>query len=131
MERYFPVTVCGKQAGKILVRQQGLYYHFQCRCDLSGDVIYRLMVTCGTARESLGILIPGENGFVLDTRLPVKRFGAGEMTFFLIPNHEKARKTFIPIHPEEPFAYISRLKHTFLALQNGQPGIRIEQEKNC
>ena len=33
---------------------------------------------------------------------------------------------FIPIYPEEPFAYITRLKTAFLVRQNGQVGMIVE-----
>ena len=129
MERYFSVTARGKHAGKVLLRQQGLYYHVQCRCDLTGNSIYRLVVTCGTVRESLGILVPKEGSFVLDTKLPVKRIGTGDMSFSLVPKQESDAQTFVPICPEEPFAYIARLKRSFLTLRDGQSGIYIEQKQ--
>ena len=131
MERKFSVTVCGKHAGKVLVQRQGLYYRFTCRCNLAGDIIYRLMVTCGNVRENLGILVPKEESFVLDTKLPVKSIGEGDMSFTLIPKHEAYSGTFVPISPEEPFAYISRLKKSFLILRDGQPGIYINQMQEC
>lgn len=123
MERKFSVTVCGKHAGKVLVQRQGLYYHFHCMCTLEDHTIYRLMVQCGTVRESLGIPVPKEGGFVLDTKLPVKRIGEGEMSFTLVPKHEVRSGSFVPIHPEEPFAYLSRLKESFLILRDGEIGI--------
>ena len=131
MERQYSVSVCGKQAGKVLVQQSGLYYSFQCRCHLSGNVMYRLVVTCNAVRENLGILVPKDGSFVLDTKLPVKRIGAGEMSFELVPKRETAAGKFVPICPEEPFAYIARLKKSFLAFQNGQPGIFLNQKQEC
>lgn len=35
---------------------------------------------------------------------------------------------FIPIKPEEPFAYIERLKDAYLVRQDGQVGIIIKEE---
>ena len=129
MDQNYTVTVCGKQAGKVVVQRQGLYYHVHCRCCLTGDNMYRLVVTCGTIRESLGILVPEGGSFVLDTRLPVKRIGEGKLVFTLIPKHEISSGSFVPIHPEEPFAYIARLKESFLILRDGQPGILIHERQ--
>ena len=129
MDQNYTVTVCGKQAGKVVVQRQGLYYHVHCRCCLTGDNMYRLVVTCGTIRESLGILVPEGGSFVLDTRLPVKRIGEGKLAFALIPKHEISSGSFVPIHPEEPFAYIARLKESFLILRDGQPGILIHERQ--
>ena len=127
MERKYAVTVCGNHTGTVTVQKQGLYYLFSCRCALRGDMIYRLMVTCGTVQEKLGILVPENGNFTLNTKIPVKRIGAGELSFQLIPNDETFSKSFIPIYPEEPFAYISRLKESFLTLRDGQPGINVEK----
>lgn len=131
MEGQFSVAAGGRQVGKVLVHRQGLYYHFLCRCCLDGDIMYRLLVTCGTVRENLGILVPTEGSFVLNRKLPVKRIGEGKLSFTLVPIKEEATGTFIPIKPEEPFAYISRLKTSFLIMQNGQPGICIEKLQEC
>ena len=127
MEQSYSVTICGQQAGKVIVQRQGLYYLFSCRCRLSGDMMYRLSVTCGAQQESLGILIPKDGNFMLETKVPVKRIGEGEMSFILIPKQVPLSGTFVPISPEEPFAYISRLKKSFLVYKNGQVGILIDK----
>lgn len=124
----------GEQSvGRAQVTRQGLYYHVVCRCNLSGEVMYRLEVSCGGKRENLGILVPEETGFGLDTRFPVSRVGEGALSFRLMPRHDilQGRK-FIPIAPEEPFAYLERLKDAFLAIQDGKKGISIpmNQDKN-
>ena len=123
----YAVMMGNQQAGKVLVRREGLYYRFCCRCRLSGDVVCRLAVRCGEREENLGVLVPMEEGFGVDKRIPVKHLGEGEMEFFLMPKHDKIRETFIPIYPEEPFAYIARLKDAFLARQNGQVGILLKE----
>jgi len=115
--------------GKVQVQRQGLYYRFFCRCQLTGDVVCRLSVTCGNNRESLGVVVPMDGGFGLDTRLPVKRLGEGKMEFFLTPKHEIPSGKFVPLSPEEPFAYIARLKEGFLAQKNGHPGVVFPGEK--
>ena len=115
-----------QQAGKVQVTRQGLYYRFVCRCKLSGDVVCRLYISCGGQQENLGVVVPSGNGFGLDTRLPVKRFREGEPSFSLIPKHEMTSGQFVPIIPEEPFAYIERLKTSFLVRKYGQLGINID-----
>lgn len=127
LEHTYAVTLYGKQTGSVSVRKQGLYYHFSCTCALTGGIIYRLMASCGTVRENLGILVPKEESFILDTKLPAKKLGEGELSFYLVPKREEPSGIFIPIYPEEPFAYISRLKNSFLVMQNKQAGICIKQ----
>ena len=119
-----------KSVGKAQVTEQGLYYHVVCRCSLSGEVMYRLEVSCGEKRENLGVLVPGENGFGLDTRFPISRVGRGVLSFRLLPRHDPLQgRLFVPITPEEPFAYLSRLKDAFLEIQEGKKGASIPRDK--
>lgn len=118
-----------KSVGKAQVTRQGLYYHVICRCDLSGEVMYRLEVSGGGNRVNLGILVPMENGFGLDTHFPVSRLGQGELSFRLMPRHDPLHgRGFVPITPEEPFAYLSRLKEAFLEIQEGRKGASLPRE---
>lgn len=107
------------------VQKQGLYYRFLCHCRLGGEDLYRLQVSCGDKQEDLGILVPVKNGFGLDKKIPVKRLGEGTPEFRIMRNREELDGTFIPIFPEEPFAYITRLKESYLVRRNGQAGILI------
>ena len=125
MERNYGVYFGSQLAGKVQVLRQGLYYRFICRCQVTGDVVCRLSVTCGNKRESLGVVVPMDGGFGLDTKVAVKRLGEGEMTFVLLPKHEVLTGKFVPIYPEEPFSYIARLKDAYLARKDGQIGVVI------
>lgn len=130
LERSYSVYFGKESAGRVQVQRQGLYYRFVCRCRLTGDIICRLHVTCGSKGENLGIVVPMDGGFGLDTRIPVKRLGEGEMEFRLLPKHEayEAKKEiFIPIYPEEPFAYIERLKEAYLVKRDGQTGLLLSR----
>lgn len=122
MEGNYGVYFGGKLAGKVQVLRQGLYYRFLCRCQITGDVVCRLRVSCGDRQENLGVVVPMDGGFGLDTKLAVKRLGEGEMTFTLLPKHEVLTGKFVPIYPEEPFAYIQKLKDAYLARKDGQVG---------
>lgn len=125
LEGCYDVYFGNRKTGQVQVIRQGLYYRFLCRCEISGDVICRLYVTCGENREDLGILIPRENGFGMDTKIPIKKLGNGRLHFALMAKHEKQQGRFIPIYPEEPFRYLSRLKESFLEYRNGQMGITV------
>ena len=127
MEQSYPVTLKGKQVGKVVVSRKGLYYHFFCRCQLKDKTIYRLFVTAEKKRINLGIPVPVGDTFILDTKQSVKNIGEGEMGFELFPRNTDFSAAFVPVISEEPFAYISRLKDSFLVIQNGQPGITIKK----
>lgn len=120
------VTLGGKSVGKLQLERQGLYYRVTCRCNLSGEVMYRLEASGEKGRTNLGILIPCESGFGLETRFPVSRIGERKLDFTLQPRHDSlGNRKFVPISPEEPFAYLSRLKDAFLEIQQGQMGASI------
>ncbi len=116
------VTVGSRSVGRVQVRRQGLYYVFHCRCTLSGETPWRLEAACGEKKEDLGVLVPMDGGFGLDTRRPVKTLGEGKLRFTLLPKRIPHRTNFAPIYPEEPFAYIQKLKNAFLETRNGQLG---------
>ena len=127
MDGTYEIMLGGESVGQAVVRRQGLYYRFSCRCDLSGEVIYRITVTCGGKSESLGIPVPKNGEFYLDTRLAASRLGEGEPKFAAVPRRPDLGGMFAPISPEEPFRYLHRLENAFLARKDGQVGIVIPE----
>ena len=127
MDGTYEIMLGGVSVGQAVVRREGLYYRFSCRCDLSGEVIYRITVTCGGKSESLGIPVPKNGEFYLDTRLAASRLGEGEPKFAAVPRRPDLGGMFVPISPEEPFRYLHRLENAFLARKDGQLGIVIPE----
>ena len=125
MEGNYEVLFGKRQCGKVQVLRQGLYYRFICRCRIHGDVLCRLRVSCGGRQEELGILVPTGDSFGLDKRIPAKCFGEGVPEFHLYAKVEEPEGTFVPIVPEEPFSYITKLKSAYLVRREGQAGILI------
>lgn len=113
--------------GQVTVERQGLYYHFVCRCGLMDKEIYRLMVSCNGNWENLGTLIPLDGFLKLEKRIPVKRLGAGTPEFFLTTKDRVPKGKFVPVYPEEPFSYMSRLKNAYLERREGQLGLVIRE----
>lgn len=113
--------------GKAEVRREGLYYRFRCCCDLTGEVMYRITVICGGRTENLGIPIPDGDCFRLNTRLPVSRFSADEPEFRAVPRHQN-QGLWVPILPETPFEYITRLENAVMERRNETIGILISDE---
>lgn len=123
MEGFYEVFLHDQAVGKVEVIKEGLYYRFRCRCRLSSSSVCRLV----TGDVSLGILVPMGDGFGLETKLPAKKFAQGTMEFQIMPNRPVLDGRFIPIKPEEPFAYIERLKNAYLVRQGGQVGILLKE----
>ena len=127
----YDVRIGDRTVGNVEVVKQGLYYRFICRCQLTGEVVCRLYVSCGGKRENLGVVVPMDSGFGMDTRVPVKRIGEGNPEFTLIPKHEAPTGQFVPIIPEEPFSYIERLKTSFLVRKYGEIGILVPEDQKA
>ncbi len=109
--------------GHAVIAREGLYCRFSCRCRLPGDTVYRLVARWGEHTLSLGIPVPQGKEFVLDTRIPAKQLGNGKPRIMAVPRHPQLAGKFIPLAPEEPFRYLSRLKNAWLAEENGRLGI--------
>lgn len=124
----YDILLGGKPVGQATVTEQGLYYRFVCRCRITGEVMYKLTVTCGGQTENLGLLVPEGKDYVLSTRLPAKRFAQGKPEFRAVPRHSRMTGKFIPVYPDEPFAYISRLHSAFLENRGGQLGVVLSEE---
>lgn len=129
MEQTYPIFLGGQTVGQAKVRREGLYLHFSCTCRFSGEMVYKLTVSCGEHTENLGIPVPSGGQFCLQTSRPVKRLGEGKLTFCAAPRHGELTGKFIPLSPEEPFAYLNRLKSAFLQVRAGQLGVVIPDEK--
>ena len=125
MDGEYDIFMGDQVVGTARVERQGLYYRFHCRCRLSGDTICRVTVSCGGCQESLGILVPRSGQFETWAKVAVKKLGQGTFRFRVLPRHSAMQEKFICVYPEEPFAYLSRLKEAYLQERRGQLGIVI------
>lgn len=123
----YDILLGGQAVGRAWAEKEGLYYRFECRCDLSGETVYRVTVRCGEVTENLGILVPEGGSFVARSRVPVKKLGQGPLEFKAVPRHTQLEGKFIPLSPEEPFKYLKRLQNAVLRVKNGQVGIVVEE----
>lgn len=130
MKQEYSVFSGDEVIGKVFVQQQGLYYLICCRCSLTGDVKHKLIASCGKNTVDLGLCVPYSDGFGMDTRIPMKQLGEGELGFRLQPRHSKPAGEFIPVSPEEPFGYIQKLQQAHLAQQDGLVGIVVNGDQN-
>ncbi len=125
MEQY-DIYMGDRPVGQAAVERQGLYYHIRCRCQLTGEILCKVVVSRGDRQESLGLLVPMAEEFGLETRLAVKKLGEGDLRFRVLPRHGELQGKFIPLSPEEPFRYLSKLKNAFLENRNGRVGVVIK-----
>ena len=122
------IMLGGQAIGRAQIRREGLYLCFRCRCRLSGEVVYRLQVRQGEHTENLGIPVPQEGAFELNTRIPAKRLAPGKIQIEAVPKQVELAGMFVPLSPEEPFKYLRRLEEAFLQVRDGQVGIILPPE---
>ena len=125
MEKEYTVFLGNESVGIAKVKRCGLYYHISCRCGISGEVLYKIVMTGDNKEVDLGLCVPKEGGFGMEVRIPVKQIGEGALSFHAIPRHRAYNVGFVPICSEEPFRYLSRLGNAYLAKRHGQMGIEI------
>ncbi len=128
MEGCYEVYLGNAAVGKVQILPEGLYLRITCRCAAPQDQIYRLCAEIGDRRESIGVVVPEGDGLRLTKRIPAKRFGGQTPRFYLSTGGSPGVGVFVPICPEEPFAYIDRLQNAFLESRQGRVGICIEMD---
>ena len=129
MECTYDVFSGGQSVGTVQIRQQGLYDYFICRCSLTGEVIFRLVMQRGGQCYDLGILAPENGSFQLCTKVARKKLGVGEITFCLKPAHKTYDSLLVDISPVEPFAYLWRLEEAYLAREKDVVHICFREKK--
>ena len=86
----------------------------------------KVQVRWGENSRQLGILAPKNGMFCLETKIPKKIFDSEAVRFEVIPHLRREPGQFVPIRPEEPFAYLSRLRKAHMERRDGQAGIVLE-----
>ncbi len=126
MEENYEVFWGDEVVGHVAVSREGLYYRFCCRCKGLMSNMYHLTLN----GQKLGILMPEGSWLRLETKVPIKRFGSEPYHFCLMPKHAPMEKgEFVPVYPEEPFAYLRRLENAVLEIRRGQTGVLLEAKK--
>ena len=60
-------------------------------------------------------------------KAPAKRLGQGNLSVRAVGKHRLEEGRFIPLSPQEPFAYISQLKNAYLAKKEGITGVLLKK----
>lgn len=123
MEGNYPILLGQETIGQANVTREGLYYRFDCRCSFTGESMFRLHASCGGKEAVLGLPVPEGESLVLRTKVPAKRLGQGNLSIRAVGKHRLEQGEFIPLSPQEPFAYIAQLKNAYLAKKEGTTGI--------
>ncbi len=121
----YPVFFAGSQVGKASVTQEGMFWRVRCQCKASADVPFAIQANWGTETLDLGLCAKSGEELTLTTRINRKKTPQGRPVFRMFAKHRNIADLFAPIRPEEPFAYISKLKDAYLICKGDQKGIMI------
>ncbi len=118
MDHIYQVSLKDGNVGQVWVNREGLYYRFSCRIPFEIGMKYRLYAIQNGNRIDMGLFVPEGNEFILSAKVPIKRFSAGEVTFYLTDREDTE---CILVKSDEPFPYLNRLNEGFFASRDGIP----------
>ena len=121
MCKEYAILMDSERVGTAYVVNEGLFYRIRCRCRPVGTKPFRIIVS-GEREADLGICVPINDGVGLETRIPMKLVGKGELGFRISVKPDMNSGFFVPLSVDEPFAYLRRLKDARLSYENGKVG---------
>ena len=127
LQEQYEIMLGAEPVGHARISREGLYSRFRCQCSLSGTVVCRIVMVYGSEEVDLGIAVPQNDSFCVDTRLPTKRIPAGTPRFEVRPRRASFDPEFIPIRPDEPFLYLSKLKTAYLVKRGQLTGVMFRE----
>ena len=76
---------------------------------------------------TLGLLCPKKDFFWLETKIPCKKLGQGNLRFFL--KDKMRQEKCLPLDPAQGFAYLDKLEYCRFARINGTACLLLGTEK--
>ncbi len=123
MEEMFDLIYNQGVCGTVSRRREGLYDYYRCRCTLPDSRVYYIAAKSKECDIRLGICVPADNGYVLETKIPAKKLPYSEICFYLLPKEGICEEEFIQISCDRPFAYIHLLHNAHMKVKDGQQGV--------
>lgn len=130
MQSKYLVYLGNDPAGNAVIAQQGLYYNIICSCNLQTNIMHNIWLLAGEREINLGICAPEGDALTLRKRIPAKQVGDGELKFILRPRYQAITEKFVPIHTDEPFAYLESLNSAVLEKREEIQGIIIRKNED-
>ena len=105
------------KVGTAKVEKQGLYHCISLRCAEP----MRVSVTGEKGTIDLGLCVPQVTGFGVETRIPVKYLGDGDLIF----RTTEQTDVFWAVYPHKPFQRLDKLRGAVFAQRDGHIGIQM------
>ena len=123
MEEAYPIYFANEKIGSVELKKEGLYCRVYGKCTLTGSVTFMLKGVWKDKTVPLGVFVPEGKFFIVSTRIPLKRLGEGQVQFFAEPKHSTVTDRFVPLSPQEPCKWITRLSQCSYEVRFDQPGL--------
>lgn len=109
----FVICRDGKAFGTAQCFREGLYFRISVRCPES----VRIFLHGEKNILDLGICVPMDNQFGIETRVPVKRIGERVMDIL-------TEETFYPVSQDKPFSRLYQLRSSVFTVLEGSYGVQ-------
>ena len=108
----FSIFKNGVPYGEASIERQGLYFQIRCFCRSPERIILKW---AGGERD-LGLCVPMDEGYGIQTRIPAKYLGNDNLQFLTL-----TKENIFPIGEDVPFMQLSYLREGTLIYQQGRP----------
>ena len=129
MNQEYAIERNGECVGKACFQRQGMYYLIRCRCVPCQKEKVRIFLRIGREERDLGLCVPIDGEMGMDTRIPVKAFSSGSVSFRLCDPEERPKEIFIPVTEHDAFGALERLMDARFALRSGIPGVLLKEDQ--
>ena len=119
----YEVYCADRVIGSISLEPQGLYYKIFSYCERISEKFPKLYAVCGDHKTSIGVYKPQGNGFVMERLLSIKSWDLKGISFQIGSMDRQIKGETIPVFPDRPFPYISRIGNAQFCREDEQPGI--------
>ena len=109
-----------KATGKAEFAREGLYYRICVHCMNPA----RIQLFSANGILDLGVCVPSEGEFIIQTRIPVKKIGEGDIAFYM-----DSEETFYPVSEDAPFLRLDLLRSCVMSYRGGVTGVQRESSK--
>ena len=124
----YDVYLGSEVIGTAELLREGMTVCIRCKCRISGEVPYRVMMTLIGQTIDLGLLTAKDGCFSLSYRLPARILEGASPEFRAVPRSVQLNGNFVPISADEPFSYLSRMGNAYLQRRNGVLGVVLSDQ---
>lgn len=118
---------CGQDViGSACVRQEGLFFCFQCRCKPPSGAMHSVIVVNNGKEFNLGVCVPDGEEFTAYKRISIKQFKDMELKFYLREKEEIPTQC-VAVEENKPFEHLENLEFARLDLTQEHPQICLNE----